>query len=80
MQTSSDLPARAPNPARNHAAAARAKALEAPRAFQRARMEQGPTTYTIVPKSNVIVGDQVRRGGGGGEDILRKIKAKKGGR
>ncbi|KAF2660163.1 hypothetical protein K491DRAFT_688486 [Lophiostoma macrostomum CBS 122681] len=72
------LPVRNANPGASQAAAARAKALEAPRAFQRARMEQGPTTYTVVPKSNVVYNDQARRTGGGGEDILRKIKGRSG--
>lgn len=61
------------------AAAARAKALEVPRAYQRARMEAGPTTYTVVPKSNVIFNENRQKGGGGGEDILKKIKARRGG-
>jgi transcription factor SPN1 len=73
----SNLPVRSANPASSQAAAARAKALEAPRAFQRARMEQGPTTYTVVPKSNVIITEQQRRAGGG-EDILRRMKARSG--
>ncbi|KAF2016585.1 hypothetical protein BU24DRAFT_451083 [Aaosphaeria arxii CBS 175.79] len=61
------------------AAAARAKALEAPRVFQRARMEAGPTTYTVVPKSNVIYNDQAnKRSGGAGEDILRRIRSRGG--
>jgi transcription factor SPN1 len=75
------LPVRNANPANSQAAAARAKALEAPRAFQRARMEQGPTTYTVVPKSNVIYSDTSKRSGGAGEDILKRIKgARAGGR
>lgn len=72
------LPVRSSQPANSQAAVARAKALETPRAFQRARMEAGPTTYTIVPKSNVIYNDQAKRGGGGGEDILRRIRARGG--
>ncbi|KAF2463641.1 uncharacterized protein BDR25DRAFT_272832 [Lindgomyces ingoldianus] len=63
----------------NQAAVARAKALEAPRAFQRARMEAGPTTYTIVPRSNVQLGEQVKRApGAGGDELLKRIKAKSG--
>ncbi|KAF2261627.1 hypothetical protein CC78DRAFT_583432 [Lojkania enalia] len=61
----------------NSQAAARAKALEAPRAFQRARMEAGPTTYSIVPKSSVVYTEQ-KRSGGASEDILRRIKAGRG--
>ncbi|KAH7073559.1 hypothetical protein FB567DRAFT_492788 [Paraphoma chrysanthemicola] len=59
-------------------AADRKKALEAPKAFQRARMESGPTTYTIAPKSNV----QFNEGGrsrGGNVDILKQIKGRGGG-
>ena len=61
-----------------HAEKARAKALEAPRAFQRARMEAGPTTYTVVPKSNVVFNENAKKSGGGGEDIMRKIRARQG--
>ncbi|KAF2243261.1 hypothetical protein BU26DRAFT_493094 [Trematosphaeria pertusa] len=60
------------------AAAARAKALEVPRAYQRARLETGPTTYTVVPKSNVTFNENVKKGSGGGEDILKRIKARSG--
>jgi len=56
------------------AAAARAKALEVPRTFQRARLEAGPTTYTVVPRSNVVFNENMKKGSGGGEDILKKIK------
>ncbi|KAF2033444.1 hypothetical protein EK21DRAFT_108913 [Setomelanomma holmii] len=59
-------------------AADRKKQLEAPKAFQRARMETGPTTYTIAPKSNV----QFNEGGrarGGNVDILKQIKGRGGG-
>ncbi|KAF2274285.1 uncharacterized protein EI97DRAFT_435371 [Westerdykella ornata] len=66
-------------PADSQAAAARAKALEAPRAYQRARMEGGPTTYTVVPKSNFIANNETgRRSYAGGEDILKRMKARTG--
>ncbi|KAF2118892.1 hypothetical protein BDV96DRAFT_610770 [Lophiotrema nucula] len=73
----SQQPVRATQTASSQAAVARAKALEAPRAFSRARMEAGPTTYTIVPKSNVVVGEQ-KRHGGANEDILKRIRARGG--
>lgn len=73
------LPVRSSQPINNPAAAARAKALEAPRAFQRARMEAGPSTYTVVPKSTVINNSQGKKSsGGGGDDILKRIKARSG--
>lgn len=75
-----NAPVRSSQPVLSHADKARAKALEAPRAFQRARMEAGPTTYTVVPKSNVVFNDNVKKGAGGGEDILRKIRGNRGGR
>ncbi|KAF2878310.1 hypothetical protein BDV95DRAFT_510204 [Massariosphaeria phaeospora] len=59
------------------AANARAKALETPRSFQRARMEAGPTTYTIVPKSNVVFNNEGRGRSGGGEDIMKKIRSRR---
>jgi transcription factor SPN1 len=75
------LPVRSTRPANSQAAVARAKALEAPRAYQRARMEAGPTTYTVVPKSNLIITNESgRRSGGAGDDIIRKLKARRGGR
>jgi transcription factor SPN1 len=44
-------------------------------------MEVGPTTYTVVPKSNVTFNpENAKRTGGGAEDILKKIKAKQTGR
>lgn len=71
--------ARNARPADSQAAAARAKALEAPRAYQRARMEGGPTTYTVVPKSNFIANNETgRRSYAGGEDILKRMKARTG--
>lgn len=59
-------------------AAARKRALEAPKAFQRARMETGPTTYTIAPKSNVVFqeGNRARQGN---VDIMKQIKNRGGG-
>ncbi|KAF2796434.1 transcriptional elongation factor-like protein Iws1 [Melanomma pulvis-pyrius CBS 109.77] len=76
-----NAPVRSSKPVLSHADKARAKALEAPRAFQRARMEAGPTTYTVVPKSNVVFNENVKKGagGGGGEDIMRKIRGARGG-
>ncbi|KAF2734034.1 hypothetical protein EJ04DRAFT_512801 [Polyplosphaeria fusca] len=62
----------------SQAAAARAKALETPRYYQRARMEAAPTTYTIVPKSNVVFNENRQRGPAGGEDILKKLKGRSG--
>ncbi|KAF2710901.1 transcription factor IWS1 [Pleomassaria siparia CBS 279.74] len=73
-----NAPVRSSKPVLSHAEKIRAQALEAPRAFQRARMEAGPTTYTVVPKSNVVFNENVKKGGGGGEDILRKIRARGG--
>ncbi|KAF1961484.1 hypothetical protein CC80DRAFT_488743 [Byssothecium circinans] len=61
------------------AAASRAKALEPQRTFVRARMEPSRETYTIVPKSNILFNENRQRGhGGGGEDILKKIKGRGG--
>jgi transcription factor SPN1 len=60
-------------------AAARKKALEAPKAFQRARMESGPTTYTIAPKSNVVF-NEGGRSRTSNVDILKQIKGRGGGR
>ncbi|KAF2199455.1 hypothetical protein GQ43DRAFT_420259 [Delitschia confertaspora ATCC 74209] len=70
----SKLPVRSHQPVTSQAVA-RAKALEAPRNWQRARMEAGPTTYTIVPKSNVVAEEPARRTGGG-DDIFKRLKAK----
>ncbi len=58
-------------------AAQRKKALEVPRSFQRARMEAGPTTYTIAPKSNVTFNENnnTRRD----VDIFKAVKARQGG-
>lgn len=57
-------------------AAQRKKALEAPRSFQRARMESGRMTYTVAPKSNVTFqeGNNVRRD----VDIMKTVKARQG--
>lgn len=60
-------------------AAARKKALEAPKAFQRARMEAGPTTYTIAPKSNVTF-NEGGKSRSSNVDILKQIKGRAGGR
>ncbi|KAH7411627.1 hypothetical protein DE146DRAFT_602635 [Phaeosphaeria sp. MPI-PUGE-AT-0046c] len=60
-------------------AAARKKALEAPKAFQRARMEVGPTTYTIAPKSNVVF-NEGGKSRSSNVDILKQIKGRTGGR
>ncbi|EMD59293.1 hypothetical protein GGP41_009166 [Bipolaris sorokiniana] len=59
-------------------AASRKKALEAPRAFQRARMESGPTTYTIAPKSNVVFNENARSRSTN-VDIMKQIKGGRGG-
>ncbi|KAF2640494.1 hypothetical protein P280DRAFT_451237 [Massarina eburnea CBS 473.64] len=76
-----NVPTRNPqNSQAAHAAAQRAKALEPERNFVRARMEASRSTYTIVPKSNVVFNENRQRGqGGGGEDILKKIKGRGGG-
>lgn len=55
----------------------RQKELATPQVFQRARIEAGPTTYKIVPKSNVIFNEN-NKGRGGDVDILRKIKNNRG--
>jgi transcription factor SPN1 len=59
-------------------AASRKKALEAPRAFQRARMESGPTTYTIAPKSNVVFNENARSRSSN-VDIMKQIRGGRGG-
>lgn len=70
------LPVRSANPVSSQANA-RAKALETPRAFNRARIEGGPTSYTIVPKSNIQIPDQVRRApGAAGDEAFRRMRAK----
>ena len=45
-------------------------------------MEPGPTSFTIVPKSNVVVPDpSTRRApGAGGDDIFKRLKARQSGR
>ncbi|OCK77377.1 hypothetical protein K432DRAFT_358699 [Lepidopterella palustris CBS 459.81] len=73
------LPVRPSNPNTQaaQAAAARAKALETPRVWNRARMEGGPTTYTIVPKSNIQTPEQVRRApGAAGDEAFRRMRAR----
>ncbi|KAF1918174.1 hypothetical protein BDU57DRAFT_494801 [Ampelomyces quisqualis] len=57
-------------------AAARKKALEAPKAFQRARMEAGPTTYTIAPKSNVVF-NEGGKSRNSNVDIMKQIKGRR---
>jgi len=57
----------------SQAAAARKKALEAPRAFVRARMETGPTNYTIAPKSNVTFNEN-NRNRSSNVDIMKQIR------
>ncbi|CBX90529.1 hypothetical protein IAQ61_002027 [Plenodomus lingam] len=57
----------------SQAAAARKKALEAPRNFVRARMETGPTNYTIAPKSNVVFNENTRNRSSN-VDILKQIR------
>lgn len=77
----SNVQARAADPQASQAAAqaaARNKALAAPTNFLRARLESGPTTYTIVPKSNVVF-NEGNKGRSGDVDILRKIKNRGGG-
>lgn len=59
-------------------AAARKKALEAPRAFVRARMETGPTNYTIAPKSNVTFNEN-NRNRSTNVDIMKQIRGGRGG-
>lgn len=59
-------------------AARRKKELEAPRAFQRARMEAGPTTYTIAPKSSVVFNENARSRSSN-VDIMKQIKGGRGG-
>lgn len=59
-------------------AARRKKELEAPRAFQRARMEAGPTTYTIAPKSSVTFNENARARSSN-VDIMKQIKGGRGG-
>ncbi|KAJ4378956.1 Transcription factor iws1 [Didymella sp. IMI 355093] len=58
-------------------AAARKKALEVPKAYQRARMETGRMTYDIAPTSHVTFneGNNSRRD----VDILKTVKARQGG-
>lgn len=60
-------------------AARRKKELEAPRAFQRARLEAGPTTYTIAPKSSVTFNENARSRSSN-VDIMKQIKSRGGGR
>ncbi|CAO2648456.1 Nn.00g077230.m01.CDS01 [Neocucurbitaria sp. VM-36] len=59
-------------------AARRKRELEAPRAFQRARMEAGPTTYTIAPKSSVVFNENARNRSSN-VDIMKQIKGGRGG-
>ncbi|KAF2443856.1 hypothetical protein P171DRAFT_415635 [Karstenula rhodostoma CBS 690.94] len=59
-------------------AAARNKALAVPTTYMRARAEAGPTTYTIVPKSNVVFNEN-NKGRSGDVDIMRKIRNNRGG-
>lgn len=54
-------------------AATRKKQLEAPKAFQRARMESGPTTYTIAPKSSVVFNENARSRSSN-VDIMKQIR------
>ena len=74
----SNVPRTAAQSAAAQEALARKKALEAPKAFQRARMESGPTTYTIAPKSNVVF-NEGGRNRQGDVDILKQIKGRGGG-
>lgn len=76
LSPSRKLPVRSANPVSSQANA-RAKALETPRVFNRARIEGGPTSYTIVPKSNIQIPDQVRRApGAAGDEAFRRMRAK----
>lgn len=59
-------------------AAARKKALEAPRTFVRARMESGPTNYTIAPKSSVQFNENARSRSSN-VDIMKQIRGGRGG-
>lgn len=59
------------------AAEARAKALATPSRYNRARVEGGPTTYTIAPKSRVVAGEAIKTQSSGA-DYLRKMKARQG--
>jgi len=56
-------------------AAKRAKMLATPVLSNRARMEGGPSSYTIAPKSNVQQGTFVRAPGTGSDAVLRRMKA-----
>lgn len=71
------------------AAAARKKALEIPMASNRARVEGGLGTYTIVPRANTEAimqsqgppGSNGRRlGARAGDEMFKKLKARSGGR
>ncbi|KAL1601628.1 Transcription factor iws1 [Paraconiothyrium brasiliense] len=59
-------------------AAARNRALAPPTTYMRARAEAGPTTYTIVPRSNVVFNEN-NKGRSGDVDIMRKIRSNRGG-
>jgi len=68
---------------REKAAAARKAALAIPLNGNRARMDGGVGTYSIVPKSDVSSQTQsngVRRLGASGDEVFRRLKARAGGR
>ncbi|KAL6707128.1 Transcription factor iws1 [Coniothyrium glycines] len=75
MARSSDRPVHSQA---TQAAALRKKQLEAPRNFVRARMETGPTTYTIAPKSNVVFNENTRNRSTN-VDIMKQIRGGRGG-
>ncbi|KAF2742895.1 hypothetical protein M011DRAFT_432054 [Sporormia fimetaria CBS 119925] len=65
-------------PALSQAAALRAKDLEAPKTYQRARFEGGAKTYTIAPRSKTVFNQETGRGRAPEPDIMRKIKNRQG--
>jgi transcription factor SPN1 len=58
------------------AAAARRAALAIPMTSNRARVEGGLGTYTIVPKSDLSRVQGVKRLGASGDDMFRRLKAR----
>lgn len=65
------------------AAAARKAALAIPMATNRARVEGGLSTYTVVPRSDLSRVQGVKRLGASGDEMFRRLKARhaqKGGR
>ncbi|GAM83609.1 hypothetical protein ANO11243_015970 [Dothideomycetidae sp. 11243] len=62
------------------AAAARKAALAVPMAQNRARVEGGVGTYSIVPRSDLSRVQGVKRFGQSGDDFVRRLKARQAGR